>query len=103
MSTWLTTIVMNSARMVKRKRRRSLLLSLDGDDENNEDIRLLEMFPDTSPGPEAQLGRRELEDRLGQMLHHLSPNLREVIRFLKRSQFVQDKPNRRLAGTGRGQ
>lgn len=81
MSTWLTVIVMNSARMVVRKRGRAVHLPLDGQDHDEESPRFSEMLPDASPDPEAQVRRRELAHRLQRLALHLSPNLREIIRL----------------------
>jgi RNA polymerase sigma-70 factor, ECF subfamily len=81
MSTWLTVIVMNAARMVMRKRSRSPHVSLDGQIQEGEESRFFDLLSDNRPGPEAQAARRELEDRLQRLSVHLSPNLRNVIRL----------------------
>src|SRR5262249_13256476 len=51
MSTWLTTIVINSARMKLRKRLASVQLALDEMD-GGQDLMLDNIVPGTSPGPE---------------------------------------------------
>jgi RNA polymerase sigma-70 factor, ECF subfamily len=81
MSTWLTVIVMNSARMVARKRPHPLQFSVEVEDQNEEGFRFSEMLRDTRPDPEEQVRRRELELRLSRLSVHLAPNLREVIRL----------------------
>ena len=81
MSTWLTVIVMNSARMVVRRRPRPLHLSIEAEGEREEHLRLSEMVADASPDPEAQVRRHELELRLRRLSSHLAPGLREVIRL----------------------
>jgi len=82
MSTWLTVIVMNSARMVVRKRPRTFHFPLEAEDQNNEEqLCFTELLPDTRPDPEAQVRRRELEQRLNQLSVHLAPHLREIIRL----------------------
>jgi RNA polymerase sigma-70 factor, ECF subfamily len=81
MSTWLTTIVMNSARMVVRKRVRLRHLSIEGEDPRGETLSVSEMLADSRPDPEAQVRRRELEHRLGLLSLHLSLNSREMIRL----------------------
>jgi len=81
MSTWLTVIVMNSARMVARKRSHPAQFSIEGEDQNEEGSRLSEVLPDTRPDPEEQVRRRELELRLSRLSFHLTPKLREVIRL----------------------
>ncbi|HEX3985868.1 MAG TPA: sigma-70 family RNA polymerase sigma factor [Acidobacteriaceae bacterium] len=81
MSTWLTAIVINSARMVMRKRSRASYLPLEGQDQEDENLQLLDMLADAGPDPETQVRRREFEHRLRRLSVHLSPNLREVIRL----------------------
>jgi len=81
MSTWLTVIVMNSARMVVRKRPRTFHFSLEAEDQNEEQLCFTDLLPDTRPDPEAQVRRLELEQRLNRLSVHLAPHLREVIRL----------------------
>ncbi|HUB20085.1 MAG TPA: sigma-70 family RNA polymerase sigma factor [Acidobacteriaceae bacterium] len=81
MSTWLTVIVMNSARMVARKHPRPPHISIESEDHNQENLRFSEILADVRPDPEDQVSRRELELRLSQLSAHLAPNLREVIRL----------------------
>jgi len=81
MSTWLTVIVMNSARMLVRKRPRPLHLPLDGQDQREENLHVSELLPDTRPDPEAQVRQRELEYRLRRLSLHLSPNLRDIVQL----------------------
>jgi RNA polymerase sigma-70 factor, ECF subfamily len=81
MSTWLTVIVMNSARMIVRRRPRALHISIDAEAETEEHLRLAELLADANPDPEAQVRRKELELRLSQLSSHLTPGLREVIRL----------------------
>lgn len=81
MSTWLTVIVMNSARMVRRKGSRVLHIPLEGEDSDPEIFRLSEILRDKGPDPEAQVRRRELQHRLSQLSLHLSPPLREVVQL----------------------
>src|SRR5262244_60086 len=58
MSTWLTTIVINSARMKLRKRLALVQLTLDEDDQQQD---LLEdTVSDTRPGPEEAYRKREI-------------------------------------------
>lgn len=78
MSTWLTVIVMNSARMLIRKRPRALHLALDTD-QDDEGPRLEELLRDPCPDPEAQVRRRELEQRLHELSRQLPPKLREIV------------------------
>jgi len=75
MSTWLTTIVINSARMKLRKRLASVQLALD-DMDGRQDLMLENMVPDTRPDPEEAYRRREVAKLLAQAISRLSPILR---------------------------
>jgi RNA polymerase sigma-70 factor (ECF subfamily) len=75
MSTWLTTIVINSARMKLRKRFASVQLALD-DMDGRQDLMLENMVPDTRPDPEEAYRRREVAKLLAQAISRLSPILR---------------------------
>ncbi len=79
MSTWLTSIVINSARLVVRKRPRLLHLPLEHEDERGN--RISETLSDTRPDPETQVLRSELEHRLRRLSIHLTPGLREVFQM----------------------
>lgn len=81
MSTWLTVIVTNSARMLLRKRPRSLHLPIEGSDCDAETLPFSEVLPDGSPDPETQVRRRELNNRLQSLSAHLSPRLRKIIQL----------------------
>lgn len=81
MSTWLTVIVTNSARMVLRKRPRSPHLSIESQDQDRESPGLSETLPDGRPDPETQARRRELDNRLQSLSAHLSPRLREIVQL----------------------
>jgi len=72
MSTWLTAIVINSARMKLRRRFGRIYLALD---QTNEDFTLAEMLSDTRPGPEEAYRKREIAEKLAQATSRLSPTL----------------------------
>jgi RNA polymerase sigma-70 factor, ECF subfamily len=76
MSTWLTTIVINAARMRVRLRPRQVHIPLDQEDRQQERARLSERLPDRRPSPEELCGTWELEERLVQVSTQLSPTLR---------------------------
>jgi len=78
MSTWMTVVVMNSARMVARKRAR-FPVSLECLDLAGDSISLLETLPDLGLGPETEVRRDELRQRLVGLADLLSPRLREVV------------------------
>jgi RNA polymerase sigma-70 factor, ECF subfamily len=75
MSTWLTTIVINSARMKLRRRSTSVQLILDETD-GQEDVSLENTVSDTRPGPEDAYREREIVESLAHATSRLSPTLR---------------------------
>jgi RNA polymerase sigma-70 factor (ECF subfamily) len=81
MSTWLTTIVMNCARMQLRRRSRQSLLSLDEQFGEESDYSLLEGLADDRPGPEVECQRCELRGYLVQFVEQLSPCLRQAFQL----------------------
>lgn len=76
MSTWLTAIVVNCARMQLRKRPRAAHLSLDEPIGDEQEYSLSEVLADNAPQPEDQCRQSELRSRLMQFLEQLSPTLR---------------------------
>jgi len=79
MSTWLTTIVINSARMKLRRRLTWVQLALDETDGQQE---LLEDFvSDTRPGPEEAYREREIAETLAHATSRLSPTLRTTFQL----------------------
>jgi RNA polymerase sigma-70 factor (ECF subfamily) len=81
MSTWLTVIVTNSARMVLRRRPRSLHLPIEATDHDANAPHFSEILPDGNPDPETEVRRRELSHRLASLSAHLSPRLQEIVRM----------------------
>lgn len=78
-STWLTAIVINAARM-KLRRRRGVWLSLE--EEHTEDgLPLSERIADPRPGPEEACFTSEAHDRLAQVAKQLSPTLRRTFQL----------------------
>src|SRR5215813_14048137 len=80
MSTWLTTIVINSARMKLRKRLASVQLALDEMD-GGQDLMLENIVPDTRPGPEEAYRKREIAETLAHAISLLSPTLRRTFQL----------------------
>jgi len=80
MSTWMTMVVMNSARMIARKRAR-FPVSLEFQDLADDSISLLETLPDLGLDSETEVRRHELRERLAGLADFLSPRLREVVRL----------------------
>src|ERR1700747_3220332 len=79
MSTWLTTIVINSARMKLRRRLTTVQLALDETDEQQD---LLEdIVSDTQPGPEEAYRVREIAETLAHAPSPLSPTFRTTFQL----------------------
>jgi RNA polymerase sigma-70 factor, ECF subfamily len=78
MSTWLTTIVTNCARMQLRRRPRQTALSLDEHFGEDEQYCLSNVLADPTPSPEAECGFSELRKHLMQFVAELSPSLRKA-------------------------
>jgi RNA polymerase sigma-70 factor (ECF subfamily) len=80
LSTWLTTIVTNAARLQLRRRRRASFSSLD--EEHGEDgLTFSERLPDSKPGPEEVCSTAEARDRLVEGVKQLSPELRRTFQL----------------------
>src|SRR5260370_24838205 len=74
MSTWLTTIVINAARMKLRRRSPQAQISLD-ETHGEQNLLLAEMLPDHQPNPEEVCCRRAFAERLPDATTQLSPTL----------------------------
>ena len=81
MSTWLTTIVINSARMKARQRPRQLHIPLDQQDQEQGYPTLAERLSDHQPGPEEICRRQELAEILDRLSARLSPALRTTFQL----------------------
>jgi RNA polymerase sigma-70 factor (ECF subfamily) len=75
MSTWLTTIVINCARMQLRGRGRYIRLSLDESFGDDQEHSISDQLADRSPSPEDESRTSELHERLTRLLKRLSPPL----------------------------
>lgn len=80
MSTWLTAIVINSARMRLRSRLRQTHASLD-EHPNPKSYALAELLPDHRPTPAEQCLRSDLTKNVLQLTRHLSPTLRRAFQL----------------------
>ena len=76
MSTWLTAIVLNAARIHLRRRPRQTHVSLDDCPEGENDHSLLERLPDRGPSPEDAFRSSEDREYLMQLMQKLPPTLR---------------------------
>lgn len=81
MSTWLTTIVCNCARMQLRKRPRQILMPLDEQIGEDERHFLSERLADTRPSPEDECRNSELAAHLRKCTALLSPSLRRTFQL----------------------
>jgi RNA polymerase sigma-70 factor (ECF subfamily) len=80
MSTWLTTIVINAARMKLRQRSRNVHISLDEPAPETHSP-LWEMLPHAGPNPEELCRRSEFVERLTHLSNRLSPCLLRTIQL----------------------
>ena len=78
MSTWLTTIVINAARMKMRRRGRQLHIPLEQRDEDREQFTLAERLSDNRPNPEEICRQGEFGERIAECSARLSPRLRRA-------------------------
>jgi len=81
MSTWLTTIVCNCARMQLRKRPRQIHMPLDEQFGEDEGYFISERLADTRPSPEDECRKSELAAHLGKCTALLSPSLRRTFQL----------------------
>jgi RNA polymerase sigma-70 factor (ECF subfamily) len=81
MSTWLSAIGTNCARMKLRRRPRQVHLSLDEQFGEGQRYSLSERLADHRPTPEDEYRESELHRRLMQFVAQLSPRLREVLKL----------------------
>src|SRR5438270_8312976 len=63
MSTWVTTILINSARMKLRRRPRNVHVTLSDHSQDHDSEQVLEMLRDRRPNPEEVSQRNELAER----------------------------------------
>ena len=84
LSTWLTTIVVNCARMHLRKRSRYIHVSLDSRIGEEQEYPLSDTLVDHRPNPEDECHRSRLNARLMKSAARLSPTLRRTfhLRFV---------------------
>ncbi|MGA2389651.1 MAG: sigma-70 family RNA polymerase sigma factor [Candidatus Sulfotelmatobacter sp.] len=77
-STWLTAIVSNCARMHLRKRPRRIHVSLDEPVGEEKDHSILELLADRSPSPEHECQNSQLRARVKDLARQLSPSMRKA-------------------------
>jgi RNA polymerase sigma factor (sigma-70 family) len=81
LSTWLTAIVINCARMHLRKRSRYIHVSLDSRIGEDQEYPLSDILVDHRPNPEDEYHRSTLNARLMKSAARLSPTLRKTFRL----------------------
>jgi RNA polymerase sigma-70 factor (ECF subfamily) len=81
MSTWLTAIVTNSARMHLRRRPRQIHVSLDEKLTEEQEYPVSERLADGRPSPEDECRKSELGRSLKQFVEQLSPPLRKAFQL----------------------
>jgi RNA polymerase sigma-70 factor (ECF subfamily) len=98
-STWLTSIVINAARM-KLRRRRGVWLSLE-QPHAEDGLTLAERIPDSKPSPEEACFASQAHQRLLEVTNQLSPTLRRT--FQSRDlEGLSTKETARLLGVPEG-
>jgi RNA polymerase sigma-70 factor, ECF subfamily len=80
MSTWLTTIVINSARMTLRRRLSRVQIALDKID-MEENVSATDVVSDTRPDPEQAYCKQEIAERVVRATWRLSPALRTTFQL----------------------
>jgi RNA polymerase sigma-70 factor (ECF subfamily) len=80
LSTWLTAIVTNAARMQLRRRRRGSFVSLE-EPKGEDGLTYSEQLPDSKPGPEEVCSASEVRDRVVNGISQLSPTLRRAFQL----------------------
>ncbi len=81
MSTWVTTIVINSARMKLRRRPRNVHVALSDQTEDHDSKQVLEMLRDHRPNPEEVSQRNELAKQAEGFTILMSPTLRRTFQL----------------------
>ena len=80
-STWLTTIVLNCARLQRRRRAKHVQVSLDESTGGPEPVSVSERLADHRPNPEDECTESELSARLTHLHSYLSPTLRKTFQL----------------------
>jgi RNA polymerase sigma-70 factor (ECF subfamily) len=80
-STWLTTIVLNCARLQLRRRPKHIPVSLDESTGDLQPVSLSERLADHRPNPEDECRESELSARMTQLHSQLSPTLRRTFQL----------------------
>jgi RNA polymerase sigma-70 factor (ECF subfamily) len=80
-STWLSAIVINSARMQLRRRSRQPQVPLDQQNPEQESLASCDRLPDRGPTPEESCRGAELAEHVHRLVRRLSPTLRRAFQL----------------------
>ena len=80
-STWLTAILVNCARLQLRRRPKHIHVSLDESNEELEPISVSKRLADHRPNPEDESIESDLSERLRHLYQQLSPKLRRTLQL----------------------
>ena len=100
-STWLTTIVLNCARLELRRRPRHIHVSIDESSEEPQPVSVSERLADRRPNPEDQCKESELRERLTHFRRQLSPTLRRTFQ-LRDVEGLSIRETAQILGVPRG-
>ena len=81
MSTWLTTIVINSARMKLRRRPRQVHVAIGDQSQDHDSEQVVEILRDRRPNPEEVSQKNELAERAWRSTTLISPKLRRAFKL----------------------
>jgi RNA polymerase sigma-70 factor (ECF subfamily) len=101
MSTWLSAIVHNCARMQLRKRAHRVHLPLEEQNAEAHELSVSERLPDQRPGPEEECRQSELSSRLYHCQTELSPTLRLTFQ-LREVEGLSIRETARILGVPHG-
>jgi RNA polymerase sigma-70 factor (ECF subfamily) len=76
--TWFTSIVLNAALMIQRKRKPSAIAPVPGNS-NSHEVNWLESIPASQPDPETAYAERETLDFINGILGEMKPKLRQAL------------------------
>ena len=100
-STWLTTILLNCARLQLRRRPRHIHASIVESSEHLQPVSVSERLADNRPNPEDQCRECELRERLTHFHRQLSPTLRRTFR-LRDVEGLSIRETAQILGVPRG-
>ena len=102
MSTWVTTIVINSARMKLRRRPRKVHVALSDQSQDHDSEQIVEMLRDRRPNPEEVSQRNELAERAMRFMILISPTLRRTFLQLRDVYGLSIRDTAKILGVPNG-